>query len=251
MNKILLWLSILSTPLCWCSEAEKCEAREPQDTRADDPVFEITGSTAQRLNVLERVRRIWESQVEKLQQDLDLYRRNREGMANLVIAELVFTRKGVPAAGFTLRRTNQSEHTITRVELIAELTSEGRTVPWAKDKIVWDFPGGLMPGETDNAGFYPQGDGGKLSLWWKSAPQRSDYRLRVRLLAAYDESCDIFEDSDRGYEPLWFVDEDFSEEHVSERLKELRAKIARADRVIAELPDTLNKEKEDGKPAAR
>lgn len=209
---------------------------------------------------------MWENQVEELQKELDFYQHNREGMANLVLSELVFGWKGNPAGGFSLRLTNQSKHTIARVELIAELTSEGRTVPWAKDKIVWDFPGGLMPGEMGEAWFMIAEEVdfverlrkeaavhyvGALGRWWALAPLGTDYRLRVKLLAAYDESCDIFEDSDRGYNPLWFVDEDFSEKDVSDRLEKLRAKIARAESLITELSGALNKENADGKPAAR
>lgn len=250
MNKILLWLSILSTPLCWCSEADGRNVGKQRDALADDPVFEASGSSANRLADLKRERIVWERDLDELQKMLDDCLRGKEGIASLVLSELVFTREGVPADGFSLRLTNQSRHTIARVVLIAELMSEGRTVPWAKDKIVWNFPGGLMPGETTDAGFYAC-EGGDLNLWWKSAPQRTDYRLRVKLLAAYDESCDIFEDSEREYPPLWHVDDGSSEKYLSDRLNELRAKIARADRVIAELSNTLKKENEADKPAAR
>lgn len=63
--------------------------------------------------------------------------------------------------------------------------SEGRNVPWAKDEIVWNMSGGLIPGETLSARFLRAKDGdaesllreeagehciGGLSRWWAVAP---------------------------------------------------------------------------------
>lgn len=71
---------------------------------------------------------------------------------------------------------NGSQHVIANIVFAAELTSEGRSVPWVKDSFSYDVAGGLEVGEKSNWSLAPN----MFSKWGETdAPKDSKLSLEV------------------------------------------------------------------------
>lgn len=111
--------------------------------------------------------------------------------------------------------SNQTDRTITQVQLRGVLTSEGRTSPWVDSSFYYVIPGGLAPGESAKWSLAPNRFG-----HWGDLDIPSNTTLDISLLGLQGE----------GGQPLWNAP--MLTEQETERLTRLRG-LYTAERLLA------------------
>lgn len=106
----------------------------------------------------------------------------RQEMQSIIIADAQYKQGKHTfdnSISFTIK--NSSSHVLSEIFFTANLTSPGRKVAWAEEKIRYSIKGGLNPGETIELNLYPPSEFANL-------PKRNDYVLAIQIEGADDEA---------------------------------------------------------------